>query len=209
MPSLITTAEAFSRWENEIKPLVVEQYGEDDDPALSESWNEYTDSLCKDGELNDLQYHYCPAYDDSMPGDSWEEELSHLLENLGVVATVLRIAQRPDDLMSDMARHFEVNITRNGAHLFKTYFSQGSTYTENPDVADVMAALLRDTADCEYSSGDDESDFKDWCDNMGLDSDSRTAERIYRSCLDTAEKLRVMFPGKDLRENLREVANEI
>ena len=43
-----------------ISESVIVQYGADDTPAMSESFNNWTDSLCKDGELHGLQYHhYC------------------------------------------------------------------------------------------------------------------------------------------------------
>jgi hypothetical protein len=80
MSNLMTLQEAFDSWESEIKPLVIEQYSEDDEPAINESWNNYTDSLCKDGQLTDLQYKYCPGYDDGMP----DNDLEFIIEQLGL-----------------------------------------------------------------------------------------------------------------------------
>ncbi len=52
--------ELSERFDAEILPLVIEQYGEDDQPAINEAFNDWTDSLCKDGELHDEQYNkYC------------------------------------------------------------------------------------------------------------------------------------------------------
>ena len=52
--------ELSKRFDEEILPLVVEQYGEDDGPAIAEAFNDWTDSLCKDGEIHELQYNaYC------------------------------------------------------------------------------------------------------------------------------------------------------
>lgn len=48
--------EHFDEW---ILPLVCEQYEKDGIPdyvARSEAWNDWTDSLCKDGEISDWQY---------------------------------------------------------------------------------------------------------------------------------------------------------
>ena len=43
-----------------ISEAVVVQYGADDIPAMSEAFNNWSDSLCKDGEIHPLQYdQYC------------------------------------------------------------------------------------------------------------------------------------------------------
>ena len=48
------------RFDEDISPLVIEQYGKDDEPAMNEAFNDWSDSLCKDGELHELQYSkYC------------------------------------------------------------------------------------------------------------------------------------------------------
>jgi len=47
-------------FDEEILPLVVESYGEDDSVAISQAFNDWSDSLCKDGELHPEQYDkYC------------------------------------------------------------------------------------------------------------------------------------------------------
>ena len=46
-------------FEFEILPMVKETYeqdGQPDWPARSETWNNWTDSLCKDGQISDWQY---------------------------------------------------------------------------------------------------------------------------------------------------------
>lgn len=44
----------------EIAEYVIAQYGEDDEPAMSEAFNNWTDSLCKEGRLHSVQYStYC------------------------------------------------------------------------------------------------------------------------------------------------------
>lgn len=50
---------ACQMFEFEILPMVKEQFeqdGEPDWPARSEAWNNWTDSLCKDGQISDWQY---------------------------------------------------------------------------------------------------------------------------------------------------------
>ena len=58
---LIDSEEMLSeRFDDEVLPLVVDQYGEDDQPAINEVFNNWSDSLCKDGEIHPEQYNqYC------------------------------------------------------------------------------------------------------------------------------------------------------
>ena len=85
--SYISLSQAFAQW----KELAVD-LPKDDFPMLAESWNNYTDSLCKDGGLCDLQRHYAPAYDDEMPGegtrwDALSDDREFILEKMGVTLT--------------------------------------------------------------------------------------------------------------------------
>lgn len=58
---LIASEEDLSeRFDSEIAPHVIEQYGEDDSVAMNEEFNNWTDSLTRDGELHPEQYNsYC------------------------------------------------------------------------------------------------------------------------------------------------------
>ncbi len=52
-------SELFDR---DIAPSVIEQYGADDEPAISEAFNNWSDGLVKDHQLHPVQYHeyvYC------------------------------------------------------------------------------------------------------------------------------------------------------
>lgn len=52
--------ELSERFDAEIAPSVIEQYGEDDTVAMSEAFNNWSDALCKDGDLHQSQYNdYC------------------------------------------------------------------------------------------------------------------------------------------------------
>lgn len=67
-----------------------------------------------------------------------------------------------------------------------------------PSVRDVVYSLLMESEVLDYS------DFESWADNCGYDTDSRKAEIIYRTCLDTGLKLRSMMGDKKLN-TLREL----
>jgi hypothetical protein len=47
--------ELSERFDSEVLPSVIAEYGEDDEPAINESFNNWTDSLCKDGEIHPEQ----------------------------------------------------------------------------------------------------------------------------------------------------------
>ena len=47
-------------FDEDIAPLIIEQYGENDEPAMNQAFSVWADSLCIDGELHELQYsQYC------------------------------------------------------------------------------------------------------------------------------------------------------
>lgn len=196
MANRISIKEAFEQWESEIKPAVIRQYGQDDVPALSESWNDYTDSLCKDGQLTDLECHYCPAWDEPDMPDS-DDTPGWILEKMGVRFDCAPVVSRPDSLMSDMpagSRHYRVNMKR-GDKIFTFHYSMGPAHTSGPDDADMFASLLLDSSGIECSC-----DFEDWCSDMGYDADSRRAERIYNACKEVAAQLSDMFTTSELSD---------
>lgn len=57
--------EADKIFNSEVKPSVIEQYGKHDKIALITAWNDWTDMLCKDGEITQKQYDtwQCPVKD--------------------------------------------------------------------------------------------------------------------------------------------------
>jgi len=59
LSSVITRDQAIYQWETYILPgiqMEFEQDGERDIPARSESFSNWTDSLCKNGEISEWQY---------------------------------------------------------------------------------------------------------------------------------------------------------
>jgi hypothetical protein len=118
--------EAFTMWRDEIRPHVVAQYGEDDQPALSESWNNYTDSLCKDGDLTALQIQYCPAFDDDIPGDD-DAERELILDGLGLTIDAVFIpfsVSRNKDA-ERKTLNWRVTVKRSGRDILSTDYSAG------------------------------------------------------------------------------------
>jgi hypothetical protein len=71
-----------------------------------------------------------------------------------------------------------------------------------PDAVDVFSSLALD------SDVLDSPRFEDWASELGYDPDSRSAEAIYRTCLEHALALRAAIGEAALRE-LRDLANEL
>jgi len=59
LPTVVTRDEAIIEFEENVLPWTIETYEQDgilDGPARREAWNNWTDSLCKDGVISDWQY---------------------------------------------------------------------------------------------------------------------------------------------------------
>ena len=66
-----------------------------------------------------------------------------------------------------------------------------------PELIDVLDSLVRDSEVIDYSN------FEEWADTYGYDSDSRSAEATYKACLEIALKLRSIL-GESALTQLRE-----
>lgn len=53
----MTKKEALTDFKRDIYPLIIKSYGVKDKVALAEAWNNYTDSLCKEGLITQKQYN--------------------------------------------------------------------------------------------------------------------------------------------------------
>ncbi len=67
-----------------------------------------------------------------------------------------------------------------------------------PKLADVIYCLVSDADVLNYSN------FEDWANEFGYDPDSRSAEKTYKQCLDSALSLRTLL-GEDKLSELREL----
>lgn len=58
---LIASEEQLSeRFDEEVAPFIIEKYGKNDEVAMNTAFNDWTDSLCQDGEIHEVQYNaYC------------------------------------------------------------------------------------------------------------------------------------------------------
>ena len=75
-------------------------------------------------------------------------------------------------------------VLRYGKRSYTTDFYGGGS-VPTPDAATVLGCLCSDAMSAENAR-----DLEDWCSDLGYDPDSRTAERTYKQCLRTADRLR-------------------
>jgi hypothetical protein len=205
--SYISLSQAFANWKDGGGMGSPFDIHGSDGPALAESWNDYTDSLAKDGELCALQYHYCPAYDEPMPGDGsrWDalsDDREFILNAIGVRITSRRVDKRPDKDGSEWgasASRWRVTIRKGNARMV-LHYSMGSAHTGTPEECAVLACVLTDAESAEES-------FTDWCANFGHDTDSRKALRMYHACKRTAASLARLFSASELAD-LRELFSD-
>lgn len=95
------------------------------------------------------------------------------------------VDSRPDGLMSKRGQsHYKCNI-RSGGHSMTLYFSMGSAHTKAPELAEVLDCLASDASGYENAQG-----FEDWASDLGYDTDSRSAEKIWRAVERGAKQLK-------------------
>ena len=58
----LTFAQLRKMFEEQVLPSVIAQYGPNDIPAIHQSYNDWTDGLCKDGIISPWQYQNDPGY---------------------------------------------------------------------------------------------------------------------------------------------------
>ena len=88
------------------------------------------------------------------------------------------------------ANHYKITLKTNGKQ-FTLYFSQGIGITGEPKIESVLDCLASDAAGYENAS-----DFEDWANEYGYDTDSRKAEKTYNLIGKQADKLKNLL-GED------------
>ena len=92
---------------------------------------------------------------------------------------------------SQNMNHFKVTLRFSGRQM-TLYFSQGYGISGEPTAADVLNCLASDSSSVENARS-----FEDWASDLGYDTDSRKAEKIFKVCEVQAGKLK-KFLGEDL-----------
>jgi len=117
--------------------------------------------------------------------------LQQFIDRHNLTLTATRTDRNPD--MSDFdGDHWKVTLKRPG-HRMTLVFSKGYGHKGTPPtVAGVLDCLQSDARTAE-----DCASFEDFCSDLGYDSDSRKAEKLYKAVQRQTDKLR-RFLGADL-----------
>lgn len=136
----ISLSQAFAQWQSANTDIPYRP----DRAALAESWNNYTDSLAKNGELCALQYHYAPAYDEPMPGggsryDALADDRAFILDAMGVglVAAFVPFSQSRSKGEKSPSLNWRVTLRYRGRSVIETDYRQGCAHApayNNPAV---------------------------------------------------------------------------
>jgi hypothetical protein len=90
---------------------------------------------------------------------------------------------------------FKLRLTRNGRKYTFTFGQSISSGAEEPDLYDVFSCLTK------YDPGD----FENFCSDFGYDTDSRTAERIYKSVCKEWGAMNRLFPDSKTLEEMADI----
>lgn len=126
--------------------------------------------------------------------------LSSFIEEHGITMTAKPVSNNPNMDSDQKMNHYKVILKTgelgvNYAEL-RTYFSMGLGLTGAPKVSDVLDSLASDAAGVENARN-----FEEWCGEYGYESDSRKAEKIYKTCQAQAAQLK-QFLGDKAYDNL-------
>lgn len=130
MGTYISLSQAFRQWQE-----LAADIPRDDGPMLAESWNDYTDSLCKDGEICALQYEHAPAWDEPMPGegsrfDPLADDRAFILDRMGVTlsAVFVPFSQSRNKNEKSPSLNWRVTLRYGGRDVIETDYSQGAAH---------------------------------------------------------------------------------
>lgn len=115
------------------------------------------------------------------------------------LTSCVRVASNPYIDASDMD-HYKMVLTRlrqcGGYARFTSYFSIGFGWKREPTAEDLLDCQAVEAASIENTGA-----FEEWASELGMDTDSRKAERTYKAACLQVEKLR-QFLGEDLYSQL-------
>lgn len=126
----INLKQAFAQWQE-----IAADIPSNDSAALAESWNDYTDSLAKDGQLTALQYHHAPAFDEPMPGDGsrydpLSDDRRFILDAMGitVAATFVPFSQSRNKGDKVPSLNWKVTLKHGSKEILTTDYMQGCAH---------------------------------------------------------------------------------
>lgn len=125
MSNKISLQQAHNQWLEMVTEAGMDRH---DKPAMAESWNNYADSLEKDGQLYALQAQYAPAWDEQMPGNGsqWDpllDDREHVLESLGITMDTkfVPFSESRNAGSKDRSLNWKVTFKRDGKPMLKEF----------------------------------------------------------------------------------------
>ena len=112
--------------------------------------------------------------------DSWTKEFKDFVESNKITVTLKNIEVRKDKaIWGAGVQHYRFLLKKDGKTFLTSEYSQGSGIKTEPDVFDILYAVIRDAQNFEQTRS-----FKDFCDSLGYKSmnDRAKANKIYKAC---------------------------
>lgn len=113
--------------------------------------------------------------------------VNEFIKDLGITVAATRVDANPNMADSADMDHWRLSM-RSSVNMTKmtVYFSMGRGLNgREPKLDEVLDCIASDAASVENAQS-----FEDWCGELGFDTDSRKAHRIYSVCKRQAERLR-------------------
>ena len=112
-----------------------------------------------------------------------------LIAKNGLKMTATRALENPNMENSQMMDHWRCTIRNKSGKRIWLIFSMGFAHNgKQPRLAEVLDCMASDAIDG-YST------FETWARDLGMDTDSRKAERTFKACIDQTKRLKKIMGG--------------
>jgi hypothetical protein len=120
--------------------------------------------------------------------------LHKFIEEYRIEVEMMKVSERPDRVkFSEGAQHWAIIMRKGGpqGRAIMLWYSQGSAHKERPTAADILESLYADTQEfASYERTGWSYSFKECCNGLGLDADSRKAYAMWEACKEEYEKMK-------------------
>lgn len=131
-------------------------------------------------------------------------------KNLTITARLVKSGvQFPNSKNDGLHNKYDVTVTNSDTDNSTSFDYYDSTHNYNNAITEVKGEDLLQAFECFISDAiaGDES-FEDFCDNMGYDQDSRSAEKIWKECIKSRYKAKNVI-DQDLYDFANELQNRL
>jgi hypothetical protein len=126
--------------------------------------------------------------------------LSEFAQEQGLTFSYKPLERRSDGRMGDQPmNHYRCTLTNHKGRMLIT-FSQGLGIQSSPTMNDVLNCIALDASDVLNAP-----DFEDWASDYGYDTDSRSAQKVFKAIVRQTAKLEALIGIDALNELAFEV----